>query len=154
MRFLYILAMTAVICNVRAGDVSEFRNKVVMYGKAYFDESVENGEFQYILHLAEYGHREAIEIAPELIRYSDASLTESIKNALGRGLTKNPRAVLRLVPQYFSLEEICTVPFFEAPQDIEEIHIRQVIENLEGMPVENGKMAKARDGCLEIFKRY
>jgi hypothetical protein len=69
-------------------------------------------------------------------------------------LTKNPEAVLRLVPKYFSLEEICTIPFMEAPKDVEEIHIRQAIKSLEAMSVEDEKMAKTRLGCLAIFNRF
>lgn len=111
-----------------------------------------NDEFEYLLYLIEYGNTESINMSKKLIKYTDAEKTESILIALGRALNKNTEAVLRLVKNddSFNVDQICTVPFIEAPKDIENIHIRQAIYNL-GL-IEDIELKETRDKCLELFQ--
>lgn len=120
--------------------------------KNYFNKMVKSEEFDYILYLIEYGNEESIIQTKDLVKYTDAAKTESILLALGRALNKNTEAVLRLVENEESLtvEQICTVPFIEAPSDIEIIHINQAIYNL-GL-IEEQELLETRDKCLMLFK--
>jgi len=121
-------------------------------GKNYFDKMIKSDEFDYTLYLIEYGNEESIIHSKDLIKYTDAAKTESILLALGRALNKNTEAVLRLVKNEESLTvgQICTVPFIEAPSDIETIHINQAIYNL-GL-IEGQELQETRDKCLILFK--
>lgn len=120
--------------------------------KNYFNKMVNSDEFDYILYLIEYGNEASIIHSKYLIKYTDAAKTESILLALGRALNKNTEAVLRLVKneEGFTIGQICTVPFIEAPSDIETIHINQAIYNL-GM-IEEQELQETRDKCLMLFK--
>ncbi len=121
-------------------------------GKNYFDKIVQSDEFDYTLYLIEYGNEESINFSKGLIKYTDAAKTESILFSLGRALNKNTEAVLRLMKDEkgFTIEQICTVPFIEAPSDIEKIHINQAIYNLGR--IKEKELEETRDKCLKLFK--
>ncbi len=52
---------------------------------------------------------------------------------MSRSLTKNPEAVFSVVPEHFSLQDICTIPYIEAPINIELEHIDKSIQALENI---------------------
>ena len=135
-----------------SSDITRIDKNLSTEGDAYFAAMQKTGEFDYLLFLIEYGNWEAINFSAKLLSYSDASSAEAIKMSLGRALNKNTAAVLGMISKDIRAEEICTIPFIEAPRDIEEIHIKQAIKNLESFSTTNREIRKMRDKCLNLLE--
>lgn len=136
-----------------SSEIECFKKGLNSQGKPYFEKMHETGEFDYVLYLIEYGNAEAIKFSPQLKTFSDASTTEAIIISLSRALNKNPLAVLEVMPNNFTVEEICAIPFIEAPMDIQNIHVNQAIYNIQQLGELSGGLEKIKQNCLSAFKK-
>ena len=154
MKLLLSIFTVFLLCSCAySSEIENFRSKLNAQGKPYFEKMQKTGEFDYVLHLIEYGNAEAIKFSPQLKKFSDASATESLKISLGRALNKNTLAVLEVMPNNFTVEEICSVPFIEAPEDIEIIHINQAIFNLQKLGQKGENIEVIKKNCLSSFEK-
>lgn len=155
-KIYFFIVIFCFFSTAHASDVMAIKNQLDKSGQAYFEEMQKSGEFDYILFLIEYGNAEAIQASIYLKTFSDAAATESIKNSLGRAINKNPIEVLKIMPGNFSENEICTIPFFEAPEDIEKIHINQAIDNLRSLKVKDKNLKTTKKNaflCSSVSRR-
>ena len=136
---------------LKADVVSDFKTQIVKNETIDISQALENGDFNYYLFLIEYGNEKAINLAPDVLRFTDAAMTESVYISLARSLVKNPRAVLALTD--VSVQNTCFVPFIEAPADIENIHIEQVVNTLSSLSFHDQDIELKRTLCLDKFKR-
>lgn len=150
MKRLYFLLFIPFLLS--ANVISHLETKIEMNSQFNISEQVKNGNFDYVLFLIEYGNSKAIMFAPKLLKYTDASLTESIYISLARGLIKSPERVLAL--KEINLNDICTVPFIEGPADIENIHINQALSVLSAIKFNNTELESRRVECISRFKSF
>ena len=134
-----------------ANVVTSFEQQIKETSQLDMSVAVENGDFNYFLFLVEYGNAKAIEFTPQMLEYTDASLTESIYISLARGLIKNPKKVLALAG--IDVKNLCFVPFIEAPLDVEQIHIEQALQRLSNVSFDDKLMEHRRISCLNEFRK-
>ncbi len=133
--------------------LTDFYDSLNEKGTRYFSEDVSNSDFNYYLHLIEYGSADAIKLSPQALKYTNTSTTLAVYNALARGLLKNPKAVLSLPNAIEQINDLCTVPFFDAPIDVETIHIALAMKVLKENVWQDGQAEKNRIACLAVFER-
>ncbi len=146
-----IIAIFVFSSSAYSSEVSDAAKGLKKGKEIYLNAIIENGTFDYLLYLMEYGNAEAIEFAPTLKKYTDAAVTEELMIAVARGLPKNPSAVLAIIGDDFPIDTVCTVPFIEAPKDIVEIHIEQSKVALKASSYTEQKLETVRIECLKIF---
>lgn len=120
-------------------------------GKGYYDELIADRKYDYLLDRIEAGDDLLIRSAYLLTPWVDASTSTSLRYSLSRALIKNPDAVMSLVPEYFSVTDICTIPYIEAPIDVEMKHVNESIRALEG--ISNKEISSSHLECLDIYRK-
>ncbi len=101
--------------------------------------------FQEILSRIENGDDSLIRLAPRLRAHLDGANALGLEFALSRALRLSPEAVLSLIPA-IPLDRLCTVPWIEAPPDIERrwrLSVRPVL-----LDVSDPALRGRRDACL------
>jgi len=131
--------------------LNDFQSQLELNSKNYLSEKQGENDLAYYFYLVEYGNADAIKFSSILLKYTDASLTMGVYNSLARGLIKNPQVILTLPNIENNLHDICTVPFFDAPLDIETIHINQAIWVLKNVSLDTKTGKKNKKDCLAIF---
>jgi len=116
-------------------------------GKSYYDELISDQKYDYFLDRIEEGDDVLIRNVYLLTPWVDASTSTSLRYSLSRALVHNPDAVMSLVPEYFSITDICTIPYIEAPIDVELEHVNVSIKALES--ISNSGHVE----CLAIYKK-
>ena len=100
---------------------------------------------QVILSRIENGDDSLIRLAPRLRAHLDGANALGLEFALSRALRLSPEAVLSLIPA-IPLDRLCTVPWIEAPPDIERrwrLSVRPVL-----LDVSDPALRERRDACL------
>lgn len=118
-------------------------------GQKYFEDIVLSGEYETILEKIESGDINFIKISGDLVKNVDASSSTALRFSLSRALTKSPLEVLSLVPNSFSVSEICTIPYIEVSTDEEMQHVKSSILALSSVSDNNPNRAS----CLNIYKK-
>ena len=90
-----IIAIFVFSSSAYSSEVSDAAKGLKKGKEIYLNAIIENGTFDYLLYLMEYGNAEAIEFAPTLKKYTDAAVTEELMIAVARGLPKNPQCRTR-----------------------------------------------------------
>lgn len=151
MKIILLLVYFILSFNVMASELDFYKAKLHSGKALYFSESQSNGDLSYISFLIEYGHSDSILFAPHLLKYADSSITTGLYNSLARGLLKNPEAVLSLTQKGISIKNICNVPFYDAPAEVENIHINKAIELLQILKFKSDFLEKNKNKCLNEF---
>lgn len=116
--------------------------------KPYFDGLVSTEGYQEVLQRIEAGDEVLISGAPQLAQWTDASTALSLRYSLSRAIIKNPDDVMGLVPDSFSVSELCTIPYIEESIAVESNHVDQSILALQN----SSKPSEAHQECIEIYK--
>ena len=128
-------------------------NKIIarlkIEGKPYFEQLVESQEYDSLLEKIESGDDFLIHEAIVLSQWVDASIGLSLRFALSRAIIKNPDAVMSLVPETFSVDELCTIPYIEESKTVELNHIEMSIAALEN----SSPSTIAHSECLKNYMR-
>ncbi len=147
---LIALFFSACISISNASSSEEIVKKLKQEGEPYFRHLVKTHEFGLLLDRIESGDEVMIRNSYLLSKWADASTSLSLKYALSRALTKKPDAVMSLVPKYFSVRDICTVPYIEAPLEVEFSHISKSISALNRSP--KSKTEAVYRQCIDTYK--
>jgi hypothetical protein len=119
-------------------------------GKNYVEYIVENNKFEKLLDRIENGDEILIMNSHLFLPWIDASNLTSLHFSLSRALIENPEAVMSLIPRYFSVSEICTIPYVEGLLEVERRHVSRAIEALES--VAKSELTPSYFECLGIYK--
>jgi hypothetical protein len=92
-----------------------------------------------------------LEVARKIRPGTDAGATLGLKVSLAIALTHNPEGVLKMVPDTFPMEEICTVPFIESSKAKDMAHIRKV--RLALKRVTSPDLKEKRDTCQGFIEK-
>ena len=119
-------------------------------GKNYVEYIVEINKFEKLLNRIENGDEILIMNSHLFLPWIDASNLTSLHFSLSRALIKKPEAVMSLIPMYFSVSEICTIPYVEGPIGVERRHVARAIGALES--VAKSELTPSYFECLDIYK--
>ncbi len=125
--------------------------KLELEGKPYFRHLVDTRQYESLLDSIENGDEVLIRNSYLLSQWADASTSLSLKYALSRAVTRKPDAVMGLIPKYFSVSDICTVPYIEETPEVELSHVTKSLSAL-------GRSPKAKSNsiyrqCIDIYKK-
>jgi len=107
-------------------------------------------KFDALLDRIEGGDEELIRNAHLLGKWTDASTSLALTYALSRAAIKKPEAVMGLIPEYFSVSDICTVPYIEESLETELAHIDAALSSLHRSSEAPAGGVYAR--CIEIYE--
>ena len=119
-------------------------------GKYYVEYIVEKNKFEKLLDRIESGDEILIMNSHLFVPWIDASNLTSLHFSLSRALIENPEAVMSLIPRYFSVSEICTIPYVEGSLEVEKKHVSRAIWALES--VAKSELTPSYFECLGIYK--
>jgi len=120
--------------------------------KAYFNNLFSSSEYDTLLDKIERGDEILIRSSYLFLPWIDASTSLSLKYSLSRALIKKPNAVMNLVPKYFSVTDICTIPYIEEPINVELNHINSSIIALKELSGENINRSVVE--CIRIYEEF
>ena len=123
-------------------------NQLQLQGQPYFTQLVATGEYDALLESIEQGDKKLIAVAPQLARWADAANAEGLKIVLSRAVTKQPEAVMRLIPETYSVTDLCTIPYIEESLAVELKHINNALKALQNAK----EQSSARTECINIYK--
>ena len=116
-------------------------------GKPYFQDLVRTGEYDDLLNAIEAGDEVLITGAPRLIPYVDASTSTGLKFALSRAVKHNPDAVMKLIPEHYDANQLCTIPYIEQSIVVELRHVWDSLAALRS----SSNLTAAHADCIEIY---
>lgn len=122
--------------------------KLESEGKPYFDYLVSAQQYESLLDKIENGDEILIQSSSLLSKWVDASTSLSLKYSLSRAITKNPDAVMKLIPEFFSASDVCTIPYIEAPKEIEMGHVHESLFALEN----SDKSSYGHAECIALYR--
>ncbi len=125
--------------------------KLKIEGENYYNYLIENKKYEKVLDKIESGDDVLIRNSYLFKPWVDASTSLSLTYALSRSLTKNPEAVFSVVPEHFSLKDICTIPYIEVPINIELEHIDKSIQALDN--ILKDKTDSKVSECMFFYKK-
>ncbi len=131
------------------GSSEEVISKLKIEGKFYFKDLVKNRQYDVLLDNIEGGDVVLITNAFMLNRWADASTSLSLKYALSRAITKKPDEVMSLIPKYFSVSDVCTIPYVEGTIETELSHIIQSLAALSQSKKANNNIYRQ---CIDIYE--
>ena len=146
--FIFILLLLST-CVTISSPSNNIIDKLKIEGKPYFEQLVESQEYDGLLDKIESGDDFLIREAAVLSQWADASIGLSLRFTLSRAIIKNPDAVMSLVPETFSVDELCTIPYIEEPKTVELNHIEMSIAALEN----SSTSTIAHSECLNNYMR-
>ncbi|SDU04038.1 hypothetical protein [Halopseudomonas salegens] len=145
---IFVIALLAGCSAHSNTDSNNIIEQLATKGQPYFEHLVATSQYESLLGKIESGDEHSIRAASVLSQYADASKSQSLKYALSRALPKNPEPVMTLIPEYFSVSDICTVPYIEESIDIELRHIRDSIAALKNAQASSPAYIE----CIDIYK--
>lgn len=146
-----LFSMLLIGCAANADHSKEIIANLKSEGRSYYNQLILNQKYDDILDKIESGDATLIRGAYLLLPWVDAATSTSLKYSLSRALTKKPDAVMSLVPKYFSVTDICTIPYIEESIKVELNHINLSIRALEHAL--NGDHPIHYSECLDIYKK-
>ncbi len=120
--------------------------------KAYFNNLFSSREYDTLLDKIEHGNIILIRSSYLFLPWVDASTSLSLKYSLSRALIKNPDVVMNLVPKYFSVTDICTIPYIEESINVELNHINASIVSLKELSGNN--ITNSVLECISIYEKF
>lgn len=130
-----------------SGKSERIAENIKMQGKPYFDHLVSTQQYESLLNKIENGDEVLIQSSSLLSKWVDASTSLSLNYSLSRAITIKPDSVMQLIPEFFSISDICTIPYIEAPIEVELRHIQESLSALESS-------TKPRDVHIECINTY
>jgi hypothetical protein len=146
--YLFIILFIS-SCTSEEISSEEMIKKLEVEGKSYFDDLVSTRKYESLLDKIESGDEILISGSSMLKQWADASTSLSLKYALSRAITKRPDSVMKLIPEHFSVAELCTIPYIEESIEIEKKHVRESLSALEGSTNPNDSHVE----CINIYKK-
>ncbi len=147
----FLVSMLLVGCATNTDHSREIIFKLKSEGKNYYSQLISNREYDRLLDKIEAGDETLIRGAYLLSPWVDAATATSLKYSLSRALTKKPDAVMSLVPKYFTVTDICTIPYIEESIKVELNHINSSIRALKRMP--DGGRSVHYIECVDIYQK-
>jgi len=146
---IYILFFLLLGACSFSGKSERIFEKLESEGKPYFEHLVSTQQYESLLNNMENGDEILIQSSSLLSKWVDASTSLSLKYSLSRAITIKPDAVMKLIPEFFSVSDICTIPYIESPIEIELLHIDKSLSALEGS--ENPSHAHIE--CIDMYNK-
>lgn len=148
---IFFFSLSVVISCVSSINNSEqIVAKLKMEGEDYYNYLIENKEYEKVLDKIERGDDVLIRNSYLFKPWIDASSSLSLTYALSRSLTKNAEAVFSVIPEHFTLQDICTIPYIEAPINVELEHIEKSIQALD--KILKYKSDSRVSECMSFYK--
>ena len=119
--------------------------------KEYFTQLFSSGEYDKLLDNIERGDTILIRSSYLFLPWIDASTSLSLKYSLSRALIKKPEIVMELVPKYFSVTDICTIPYIEETIKVELNHVNKSIIALKKLP--KNSITSSVIECINIYQK-
>ena len=126
--FLFLIA-----CTAKNNQSQEVIEQIKTQGEKVCREIVESGQFDTCLDQIENGDAFLIQHADLLYQCADGANATGLKFSMCRAMLTNPKAVLTMVPEFMSIDEVCDIPYIEPEQEVINNHINGAIEALEGL---------------------
>ena len=111
----------------------------------------EKDRWEKTLREIQTGSAEWVKVARELLKGSDAGMTEDIYQSLAIALTNNPEPVLSLVDDVVPMSAVCTVPYIEAKPGKVAAHKKRALEALQ--KVSRTDLISKRDACTKAIQQ-
>lgn len=67
--------------------------------------------------------------------------------SLSKAMIKAPKEVMSLIPKYFSVDELCRVPYIEESKKVELLHINRSLKALKSLP-----KSKTKELCITKYE--
>jgi len=147
---LIIILLTS--CTTDIDQSEEIITQLKSGDKEYFNQLFLSGEYDRLLDKIEHGDEILIRSSYLFLPWIDASTSLSLKYSLSRALIKKPEGVMELVPKYFSVIDICTIPYIEESLKIELTHIDKSIIALKKLTKNNN--ASSVIECISIYEQF
>ena len=144
--FIFIFVSSCSMGDTRQQEIIE---RLELEGKPYFDQLVSTNEYESLLNEIERGDDILIHGAPILSLWSDASTSLSLKFSLSRAIIQNPDSVMNLIPKYFSVSDLCTIPYIEESIEVEFKHINESLSALEN----SSNFSESHTKCISVYKK-
>ena len=110
-----------------------------------------SGVWNSSLEKIEQGDSDWLAVAALLRAGADASAAVDLDYSVALALKNNPRGVLRLLEGPFGPADVCTIPYIEAPREVELRHLEEADRALKEVPDE--ALAEPRRRCAEHLSR-
>lgn len=147
--YILILLLTSG-CTFSSNSSEQTIRKLESEGKPYFEHLVATKQYESLLDKIENGDEALIRGSSILTQWTDASTSLSLRYALSRAITRNPDAVIRLIPEFFTISDLCTIPYIEDTVEVEFKHVNESISALE----RSTKLTNVHIQCLSIYKKF
>ena len=105
-------------------------------------------KYENFLSEIERGNKALISSSPLFIKKTDAAKSLSLKYALSKAVKNNPDEVMKLIPESFSIKEICTIPYIEESIEVELEHINASILSLS----QSTASTDAHSQCVSVYQ--
>lgn len=144
-QFFFFFLLIA--CTAKNNQSQEIIERLKAGGDKAYKEMSDSGEFDQYLTQIENGDAFSIANAHLFKQYVDASNSLGLRFVMSRAIVNNPKAVLEVVPEHFSIDNVCDIPYIEPEQEVINNHINGAIKALEGLSNQDAEVIK----CLEIY---
>ena len=130
-----------------SGKSERIAENLKVQGKPYFEHLVTTQQYESLLNKIENGDEVLIKSSSLLSKWVDASASLSLKYSLSRAIIIKPDSVMQLIPEFFSVSDICTIPYIEAPIEVDLNHVQESLSALESS-------INPRDVHIECINTY
>lgn len=134
-------------CAFASNSSEQIIRKLESEGRSYFNYLISTGQFQSLLDKIERGDEILIRGSSLLTQWIDASTSLSLRYSLSRAITRDPDAVMSLVPEVFSISDVCTIPYIEETVEVELKHVDESLSALK-------RSTESTDNHIECVKVY
>ena len=130
-----------------ASNSEDILKRIEQGGLPYVRDLVRTGEYDTLLDQIEAGDDVLIAGTPTLAPHVDASTATGPRFSLSRAVKHSPDAVMRLIPDHYAAEQLCTIPYMEESILVE---LRHVWESLAALQASD-KQTAAHVDCIAIY---
>jgi hypothetical protein len=109
------------------------------------------GRWNKIMEFIETGDEKWLEVAVRLRAGLDAGTSEELDAAVAGAIPKNPRGVLRLLKNGFTIHDVCVPPFIEAKPEVEARYVGAATHALN--QVRDPHLIRLRNHCLQMLNK-
>lgn len=145
---IFLLGFNSVAFSDSKFDLNMMLFNLEHEGEPYFRQLVSTGQIEVFFDEIEKGNVAAIRASAIAAEFSDASVSLALRFSLSRAIVYSPDAVMALIPEVFSVSDLCTIPYIEASREVESDHVRNALTALESV----GYISDAHAGCIRIYK--
>ncbi len=134
-------------CSFASNSSEQIIRKLESEGKPYLSHLVATKQYESLLDKIENGDEILIRGSSLLTQWVDASTSLSLRYSLSRAIARKPDAVMSLIPEFFSISDLCTIPYIEETVAVEFKHVNDSLSALE-------RTTESTDVHLECINTY